>query len=72
LLYYKLKICKNGPKIRTAVLKLFHDLKNVKIAEKDLKIGQFLPILANLNHVLKKVGEGASITYFQGIGKFDM
>jgi hypothetical protein len=44
----------------------------VKIAEKDLKIGQFLPILANLNHVLKKVGEGASITYFQGIGKFDM
>jgi poly-D-alanine transfer protein DltD len=36
-----------------------HDLKNVKIAEKSLKIGQFLPILATfyeLNHVLKKVG----------------
>jgi hypothetical protein len=41
---------------------VFHDLKNVKIAEKSLKIGQLLPILANFshnlwskNHVLKKV-----------------
>jgi hypothetical protein len=25
---------------------VFHDLKNVKIAEKSLKIGQLLPILA--------------------------
>jgi hypothetical protein len=27
---------------------VFHDLKNVKIAEKSLKIGQLLPILANM------------------------
>jgi hypothetical protein len=26
---------------------VFHELKIVKIAEKSLKIGQFLPILAN-------------------------
>jgi hypothetical protein len=31
-----------------AVRDVFHDLKNVKIAEKSLKIGQFLPILATV------------------------
>jgi hypothetical protein len=31
------------------ILKLFHDLKNVKIAVKSLKIGQLLPILDNFN-----------------------
>jgi hypothetical protein len=31
---------------------VFHDLKNVKIAEKVLKIGQLLPILANFSHIL--------------------
>jgi hypothetical protein len=40
------------------VSNLFHDLKNVKIAEKSLKIGQFYPILPtftpNLNHVFEK------------------
>jgi hypothetical protein len=37
---------------------VFHDLKNVKIAEKSLKIGQ-LPILDTFYeflHILKKVG----------------
>jgi hypothetical protein len=37
---------------------VFHDLKHVKIAEKSLKIGQLLQILATFyqfkNHVLKK------------------
>jgi hypothetical protein len=28
---------------------VFHDLKNVKIAENSLKIGQLLPILANFS-----------------------
>jgi hypothetical protein len=28
---------------------VFHDLKNVKIAEKSLKIGQLLPILGNFS-----------------------
>jgi hypothetical protein len=44
---------------------VFHDLK---IAEKSLKIGQLLPILATfyefLNHVLKKVGRGSSHDLF--------
>jgi hypothetical protein len=31
---------------------VFHDLKNVKIAEKSLKIGQLLQILANFSHIL--------------------
>jgi hypothetical protein len=31
---------------------VFHDLKNVKIAEKSLKIDQLLPILANFSHIL--------------------
>jgi hypothetical protein len=31
---------------------VFHDLKNVKIAENSLKIGQLLQILANLSHIL--------------------
>jgi hypothetical protein len=31
---------------------VFHDLKIVKIAEKSLKIGQLLPILANFSHIL--------------------
>jgi hypothetical protein len=31
---------------------VFHDLKNVKIAEKSLNIGQFLHILANFSHIL--------------------
>jgi hypothetical protein len=31
---------------------VFHDLKNVKIAEKSLKIGQLLQILANVSHIL--------------------
>jgi hypothetical protein len=31
---------------------VFHDLKNVKIAEKSLKIVQLLPILANFSHIL--------------------
>jgi hypothetical protein len=31
---------------------VFHDLKNVKITEKSLKIGQLLPILANFSHIL--------------------
>jgi hypothetical protein len=51
---------------------VFHDLKNVKIAEKSLKIGQLLPILANFSHILwiwisfwKKLVEGAPIAYFQ-------
>jgi hypothetical protein len=33
---------------RSTVSGVFHDLKNVKIAEKSLKIGQFLPILATI------------------------
>jgi hypothetical protein len=37
------KLC-NGTR---TVSNVFHDLKNVKIAAKSLKIGQFLPILAN-------------------------
>jgi hypothetical protein len=32
--------------ILLTVWDVFHDLKNVKIAEKSLKIGQLLPILA--------------------------
>jgi hypothetical protein len=47
----------------------FHDLKNVKIAEKCLKIGQLLPIFATFyefkSHFEKKMVEGAAITYFQ-------
>jgi hypothetical protein len=31
---------------------VFHGLKNVKIAEKSLKIGQLLPIVANFSHIL--------------------
>jgi hypothetical protein len=31
------------------VFDVFHDLKNVKIAEKSLKIGQLLPILGNFS-----------------------
>jgi hypothetical protein len=31
---------------------VFHDLKNVKIADFFLKIGQLLPILANFSHIL--------------------
>jgi hypothetical protein len=31
---------------------VFHDLKNVKIAEKSLKIDQLLPILANFRALL--------------------
>jgi hypothetical protein len=30
---------------------VFHDLNNVKIAEKSLKIGQLLHILANFSHI---------------------
>jgi hypothetical protein len=30
---------------------VFHDLKNVKIAEKSLKLGQLL-LLANFSHIL--------------------
>jgi hypothetical protein len=30
----------------------FRSLKHVKIAEKSLKIGQFLPILANFSRIL--------------------
>jgi hypothetical protein len=46
---------------------VFHDLKNVKIAEKHLKIGQFLPILATFYDItfLKKLVEVGAITYFQ-------
>jgi hypothetical protein len=32
---------------------VFHDLKNVKIAEKSLKIVQLLPILANFSHIFE-------------------
>jgi hypothetical protein len=58
------KIGKKGPKMEffdffeiSIFLKsnrsnVFHDLKNVKIAEKSLKIGQFLPILAHFSHIL--------------------
>jgi hypothetical protein len=31
---------------------VFHDLKNVKIAEKSSKISQLLQILANFSHIL--------------------
>jgi hypothetical protein len=34
------------------VWSVFHDLKNVKIAEKSLKIGQLLQFLANFSHIL--------------------
>jgi hypothetical protein len=34
------------------VLGVFHDLKNVKIALKSLKIGQFELFLANFSHIL--------------------
>jgi hypothetical protein len=34
------------------VSNVFHGLKNVKIAEKSLKIGQLLPIVANFSHIL--------------------
>jgi hypothetical protein len=33
-------------------LGVFHNLKNVKIAEKSLKISQFLPAVANFSHIL--------------------
>jgi hypothetical protein len=31
---------------------VFHDLKNVKIAEESLKIGKLLSILAHFSHIL--------------------
>jgi hypothetical protein len=31
---------------------VFHDLKNVKIAKRSLKICQFWPILANFSYIL--------------------
>jgi hypothetical protein len=47
---------------------VFYDLKNVKIAGKSLKIGQFLTLLATFyefkNHVLKKVGRRSSGNLF--------
>jgi hypothetical protein len=49
---------KTGPK---TLWDVFHDLKNVKIAEKSLKIGQLLPILANFNHILATFYEFESV-----------
>jgi hypothetical protein len=52
---------------KSHVFNLFHDLKNVKIAEKRLKIGpfgQFYPHFMNFNHVLKKVGRRSSDDLF--------
>jgi hypothetical protein len=49
--------CKN-------VWDVFHDLKNVKIAQRSKKICQFWLYFMNLNHVLKKVGRGRSHNTF--------
>jgi hypothetical protein len=54
------------------VSNMFHDLKNLRIAQRSLKICQFRPILASFSYILwilitfwKKLVEGAPITYFQ-------
>jgi hypothetical protein len=50
------KISKNGPKVK--FFNFFEKcnrtktVSNVKIAAKSLKIGQFLPILANFSYIL--------------------
>jgi hypothetical protein len=49
--------CKN-------VSNVFHVLKNVKIAQRSLKICQFWLYFMNLNHILKKVGRGRSQNLF--------
>jgi hypothetical protein len=60
---------------RSKTILVFHDLKNVKIAEKSLKIGQFLPILAHFSQIYEfkssfffKLVEQAPATYL----KFDI